>query len=87
MISHYFGIFEAMYHWEENDSGVAKNSVSQKQSLKDQCRPVIIHKKPRRGFIKMKTLELKQAIKPSNCLWSGLGARGHWDHPGYNDPQ
>ena len=20
MISHYFGIFEAMYHWEENDS-------------------------------------------------------------------
>ena len=22
MISHYFGIFEAMYHWEENDSVV-----------------------------------------------------------------
>ena len=22
MISHYFGIFEAMYHWEENDSTV-----------------------------------------------------------------
>ena len=22
MISHYFGIFEAMYHWEENDSPV-----------------------------------------------------------------
>ena len=22
MISHYFGIFEAMYHWEENDSAL-----------------------------------------------------------------
>ena len=25
MISHYFGIFEAMYHWEENDSYLSKN--------------------------------------------------------------
>ena len=28
MISHYFGIFEAMYHWEENDSGATKKNCS-----------------------------------------------------------
>ena len=29
MISHYFGIFEAMYHWEENDSLIMKINFAQ----------------------------------------------------------
>ena len=28
MISHYFGIFEAMYHWEENDSTMTRHCVT-----------------------------------------------------------